>query len=91
MTHCTMIAIVLCILPTIQSIMIEPSTLMRGITSSHSFEGWCVITSEVKIHTSQNLADMLTKVVTTEKLKTCSASAGLIGNIRSESTNVIMS
>ena len=28
------------------------------------------VLSLVKIHTSQNLADMLTKVVTTEKLKT---------------------
>ena len=30
-----------------------------------------------KIHTSQNPADMLTKVVTVEKLRSCSASAGL--------------
>ena len=31
------------------------------------------------MHTSQNLADMLTKVVTVEKLKTCSTSVGLQG------------
>ena len=30
-----------------------------------------------KIHTSQNLADMLTKVVTREKLSSCSISIGL--------------
>ena len=30
-----------------------------------------------KIHTSQNLADMLTKVVTREKLRICSVSIGL--------------
>ena len=30
-----------------------------------------------KIHTSQNLADMLTKVVTREKLSSCSVSIGL--------------
>jgi hypothetical protein len=30
-----------------------------------------------KIHTSQNLADMLTKVVTREKLSSCSVSVGL--------------
>jgi len=35
--------------------------------------------SLVKIHTSQNLADMLTKLVMTEKLETCSASVGLLG------------
>ena len=32
-----------------------------------------------KIHTSQNPADMLTKVVSWEKLKTCSVSIGLQG------------
>ena len=32
-----------------------------------------------KIHTNQNLADMLNKVVIVEKLKTCSASMGLRG------------
>ena len=32
-----------------------------------------------KIHTSQNPADMLTKVVTREKLRTCSVSIGLQG------------
>ena len=32
-----------------------------------------------KIHASQNPADMLTKVVTVEKLKSCSASVGLQG------------
>ena len=32
-----------------------------------------------KIHTSQNPADMLTKVVTKEKLRTCSVSIGLQG------------
>eukprot|EP00253_Pinus_taeda_P027794 PITA_27794 len=32
-----------------------------------------------KIHTSQNPADMLTKVVTREKLRTCSVSVGLQG------------
>ena len=32
-----------------------------------------------KIHTSQNLADMLTKVVTREKLRICSVSIGLQG------------
>jgi len=37
------------------------------------------VLSLVKIHTSRNPADMLTKVVTTEKLKTCSASVGLLG------------
>ena len=31
----------------------------------------------LKIHTSQNPADMLTKVVTVEKLKSCSVSVGL--------------
>jgi hypothetical protein len=31
----------------------------------------------VKIHTSQNLADMFTKRVTREKLSSCSISAGL--------------
>ena len=35
------------------------------------------VLSLVKIHTSQNPADMLIKVVTTEKVKTCSASVGL--------------
>ena len=30
-----------------------------------------------KIHTSQNPADMLTKVVTKEKLSTCSVSVGI--------------
>jgi len=37
------------------------------------------VLSLVKIHTSWNTADMLTKVVTTEKLKTCSVSVGLLG------------
>jgi len=37
------------------------------------------VLSLVKIHTSRNPTDMLTKVVTTEKLKTCSASVGLLG------------
>jgi hypothetical protein len=32
-----------------------------------------------KIHTSQNPADMLTKVVTREKLRICSVSIGLQG------------
>ena len=32
-----------------------------------------------KIHTSQNPADMLTKVVTREKLRICSVSVGLQG------------
>ena len=32
-----------------------------------------------KIHTSQNPADMLTKVVTREKLRMCSVSIGLQG------------
>jgi hypothetical protein len=32
-----------------------------------------------KIHTSQNPADMLTKVVTREKLSSCSVSVGLQG------------
>ena len=32
-----------------------------------------------KIHTSQNPADMLTKVVTMEKLRICSVSIGLQG------------
>ena len=32
-----------------------------------------------KIHTSQNPADMLTKVVTGEKLRICSVSIGLQG------------
>ena len=34
------------------------------------------VLSLVKIHTSPNPADILTKVVTTEKLKTCSTSVG---------------
>ena len=33
-----------------------------------------------KIHTSQNPADMLTKVVTREKLRLCSVSIGLQGS-----------
>jgi len=33
--------------------------------------------SLMKIHTSQNPADILTKVVKMEKLKTCSDSVGL--------------
>jgi len=37
------------------------------------------VLSLVKIHTDRNPADMLTKVVTTEKLKTCLASMGLLG------------
>ena len=37
------------------------------------------VLSLMKIHTSRNSADMLTKIVTTEKLKTCSASVGLLG------------
>jgi len=37
------------------------------------------VLSLVKIHISQNLADILTKVVTMEKLKTCSTSTGLLG------------
>jgi len=37
------------------------------------------VLSLVKIHTSRNPADLLTKMVTTEKPKTCSASVGLIG------------
>ena len=37
------------------------------------------VLSLVKIHTSQNPVDVLTKVVTTEKLKTCLASVGLLG------------
>ena len=37
------------------------------------------VLSLVKIHTSRNPAHMLTKVVTTEKLKICSASLGLLG------------
>ena len=37
------------------------------------------VLSLVKIHTSQNPADMLTIEVTTEKLKTSSASMGLLG------------
>ena len=32
-----------------------------------------------KIHTSQNIADMLTKLVTREKLRLCSVSIGLQG------------
>ena len=33
--------------------------------------------SQLKIHTSQNPVDMLTKVITVEKLRSCSASVGL--------------
>jgi len=33
----------------------------------------------LKIHMSQNLADMLTKVIALEKLKSCSTSVGLQG------------
>jgi len=36
------------------------------------------VLSLVEIHTSQNPAAMLTKVVMTEKLKTCSAFEGLL-------------
>ena len=36
------------------------------------------VLSLVKIHMSQNLVNILTKVVTTEKLKTCSASVDLL-------------
>jgi len=36
------------------------------------------VLSLVKIHTSQNPTDILTKVVMTEKLKTCSSSVGLL-------------
>ena len=36
------------------------------------------VLSLVKIHTSQNPADILTKVVMTEMLKTCSSSVGLL-------------
>jgi len=43
---------------------------------SHTFEGWCVVTEED--NTSQNPADMLTKVVTIEA-ETCSASVGFQG------------
>ena len=39
---------------------------------------WSVLKLE-KIHTSQNPADMLTKVVTREKLRVCSVSIGLQG------------
>ena len=35
------------------------------------------VSSLLKIHTSQNPADMLIKVVTMEKLKSCSLSVGL--------------
>jgi len=37
------------------------------------------VLSLVKIHTSQNPTNMLTKVVMAEKLKTCSASVDLLG------------
>jgi len=37
------------------------------------------VLSLVKIHTCRNLADMLTKEVTIEKLKICSASVSLLG------------
>jgi len=37
------------------------------------------VLSLAKIHTSRNAANILTKVVKTEKLKTCSASVGLLG------------
>jgi len=37
------------------------------------------VLSLVKIHTSWNLTDVLTKVVTTKKLNTCSTSVGFLG------------
>ena len=37
------------------------------------------VLSLVKLHTSQIPIDMLIKVVTTERLKICSASVGLLG------------